>query len=265
MTSKAPSRAAISDSLRRTKTASPRRESEEGRSVDLHSSRTTIGHAVNSRARLRWFLRRGLELAEGDICMGRHAGDSRRTAIMAHPPEKTSDLSFSQWVDAALDNGHAIKADIKERRVIPLVTKTLKSRNFPESRLILNADVFKGAQGRSTRLSLKDLLALRRKFPRAMISIGCAFAVRGAPVLDRREVRRFKEFARKVGKPATVCLRADIALRSPATAAQLFAGNHVTIWNCLAFPAGPSTARHFRRLVKKGLVDLMDKRGEAIV
>ncbi len=196
--------------------------------------------------------------------MGRHTGNGRRTAIMAHPPRKASDLSFAQWVDAALENGYALKADLKERAVIPLVTKTLKSRNFPQSRLIINADVIRGPLGRNTRLSLKDLLALRREFPRAMISIGCTFAERGAPVLDSRGARRFKEFARKVGGPATVCLRADVALRSPKAAADLINSRHVTIWNCLAFPVSQSTARYFRRLVKNGLVDLRDKRGEAI-
>lgn len=197
--------------------------------------------------------------------MGRHSGNSRRTAIMAHPPDNASDLSFAQWVDAALEKGHAIKVDLKERAVIPMVAETLKSRNFPESRLIINADVIKGTRGPSTRLSLKDLLALRRKFPRAMISIGCIFAKRGAPVLGGREVRRFKEFARKVGRPATICLRADVALRSPKAAAELMGGHHVTIWNTVTLPSDPSTARHFRRLVKKGLVDLTDKRGEAVV
>lgn len=241
------------------------RKAPSRRAADLNSSRTSIGHAVNSRARLRRFLRRGLEIAEGDVRMGRHSGDSRRTAIMAHPPDNASDLSFAQWVDAALEKGHAIKVDLKERAVIPLVAETLKSRNFPESRLIINADVIKGAQDRSTRLSLKDLLALRRKFPRTMISIGCMFAERGTPVLGGREVRRFKEFARKIGRPATVCLRADVALRSPKAAAELMGSHHVTIWNCVAFPADPSTARHFRRLVKKGLVDLTDKHGAAIV
>lgn len=234
------------------------------RAVDLHSPRTTIGHAVNSRRRLRSFLQKGLELAEGDILMGRHNGTKGRTAIMAHPPDKSSDLSFAQWVDAAMKGGHAIKADLKERAVIPLVTEILKSRRFPQSRLIINADVIEGPSGRKARLSLKDLLIFRREFPRAMISIGCSLPSKGSPIFDKLRVRRFKESVRKVGSPATVCLRADVALRSLPAFAELLDEHHITIWNTPATPADAKTARHFRRMVKTGLVDLMDKNGKPL-
>ncbi len=229
----------------------------------LKSNRLSIGHAVNSQKRLRWFLARGLDLAEGDVSWGRHLPSRGKTAIMAHPPDRESDLSFDQWIDAALKAGHAIKVDLKSRKVIPHVLAVLDARRYPEKHLVINADVVRGPRGKKPLFGLRDMLALRRRFPRAILSLGFTIDSRPHPY-NHGQIERMLRFAKKVGRTVTVCLRSNNALAAPEVVADLIRNHRVTIFNSIETPVGPKTVRHWRGKVRRGFIDLMDAHGRPV-
>ena len=65
-------------------------------------------HGVNSRDALNKFIASGADYAEGDVSIG-----SNGSLIMAHPPQKSSDLSFINWLNTLINTNRSIKIDLK--------------------------------------------------------------------------------------------------------------------------------------------------------
>ena len=73
-------------------------------------------------------------MLEADILMGKvksAPGDSSDMAIMAHPPEKESDLAFDSFLDAVIeaDRGKGIKLDFKDLNAVEQCLEKLKNRS----------------------------------------------------------------------------------------------------------------------------------------
>ena len=202
-----------------------------------------------------------LDIAEGDVSLS-----STKTAIMAHPPDKESDISLSEWIDAALEHRRAIKLDLKEIAVIEPAVELLKAASFPEEGLILNADALRGPGGRDPGFGISDLVELRKLFPGAVISIGSTIGWEETLPYRPEDVKDFKEAERTIGGPITFCLRVDMFLKNPEAVADLIADHHLTIWNSIPLaPAHDEVLATVKKHVPRGFIDLMDSYGAPVV
>ena len=60
-------------------------------------------------------------MIEGDILLrGQNTNDQHLEAIMAHPPDVDSDLTFNEWLDFALKTGRGLKLDFKSIEAVEL-------------------------------------------------------------------------------------------------------------------------------------------------
>ncbi|XP_018020188.1 protein FAM151B isoform X2 [Hyalella azteca] len=117
-------------------------------------SKVTWSHATNSKALLQEALTNDtIMMIEADISMGHLQGNlsTDPLPIMAHPPHKTSDLSFEMFLDTVLvataqnETKKGIKLDFKD---VNAVRKCLDSLNIQRDQINfpvwLNADIISG-------------------------------------------------------------------------------------------------------------------------
>lgn len=214
-------------------------------------------HAVNSRSRLADFLQSGADVAEGDVL-----ADGRGAPIMAHPPDRTSDLTFAAWVDAAAQSGHAIKVDLKEPEVVDPVLEILASRRFDAARVVVNADTVQGPGGTRPRLSPTDLARFRDALGPVTLSIGATTAAGGR--YRPEHIAALRADLEAVGEPATVALRADLVLADPGVLSA-FEHTRVSIWNHPGtFAADDAAADRFRAMLPDAWIDLIDSEGKPV-
>ena len=225
----------------------------------LYQRLPLFAHAVNSRSALRAFIQSRAGFAEGDVSMGRIRGRPGERAVMAHPPQTWSDITFAEWADAVLESGRGAKVDMKSRQVVPEVFDRLEATAFPEDHLILNADVFQGPFAEPPAFSLGDLVAWRDRFRDVTISIGCS-TVAGTNPYREQDIQSFFTIAREVGGPVTCCLRVQMLLADPSVlAAVREEGYHVTIWNSgRSFPADRAIYEELSRLAPDAFMSLSD-------
>ena len=71
-------------------------------------------------------------MIEADIQLGTVINDEsgKRVPIMAHPPAKTSDLTFEEFIDTIIRSGKrkGVKIDFKDLEAVEDCLKHLKSR-----------------------------------------------------------------------------------------------------------------------------------------
>ena len=66
-------------------------------------------------------------MIEGDILLrGQNTDDQHLEAIMAHPPDVASDLTFNEWLDFALKTGRGLKLDFKSIEAVELSLERLR-------------------------------------------------------------------------------------------------------------------------------------------
>jgi hypothetical protein len=223
-------------------------------------------HRVNRRSVLERFVASGCNAAEGDVSWGRLEGDQREGVIMAHPPDTSSNLLFEQWVDSAVEHGHALKVDFKSLRVITPALDILADRAFNADRLILNADVLAGPGGDPPLFSVADMKGMRDRFPEAIISLGSTTASWGG-AYRTEHLNMVLSGVAVIGGPVTVCLRlkllmADVSVLKAFEAADC----HVTIWNDFStFPVTSETAEGLRHLAPHAFLDLCDAVGDPVL
>uniref|UniRef100_A0A7S4QC85 Menorin-like domain-containing protein n=1 Tax=Ditylum brightwellii TaxID=49249 RepID=A0A7S4QC85_9STRA len=90
---------------------------------------------------------------ESDILMGTDTSSSSTSSkqpIMAHPPERTSDLSFTTFMEMTSSCNKHLKLDIKEKECIPPILTTLKKENTKDAMIYFNADILPGPGVRGT-------------------------------------------------------------------------------------------------------------------
>ena len=227
----------------------------------LESNHWTTAHAVNSKDRLARFLSAEINIAEGDVSLSNHG-----ETIMAHPPDKESDLSLQEWIRSALEHHRAIKVDMKEPGVIGTVEELLKAAGFPEAGLIISADALIGPGGRDPLFTISDLAGLRKLFPEAVISIGSTLSYKETLSYGASDVENFLKAKDTLGGPVTFCLRLDMFLKNPGGVAALLSEHHVTIWNSIPkTPADAEILSAVKKHVSRGFIDLMDADGAPVV
>jgi hypothetical protein len=170
---------------------------------------------------------------------------------------------LTTWVDAAVEHGHAIKVDLKERGVIPQVIAILRARRFDAGRIIINADCFRGPEGGPPALSRGDLLECRRALGPVTVSVGATTAPGGGGY-TAAQIEAFRSERRALGEPTTLALRAELVL-ADATVLCAFEGAHLSIWNAAAsFPADDACFDWFRSRLPTAWIDLVDGNGDPV-
>ena len=223
-------------------------------------------HAVNSHVRQVAFLTSGANMAEGDVLMGNLChSESPALPIMAHPPERLSDLSFEAWVEAGTRHGHGLKVDLKEREVVATALRILQGCRFPGERLLLNADILHGPGGGEPGLGIDELLACRAAYPRAIISIGCTTDT-GATHYTKNQMDGLLQAAEQVDGPVTIPLRMELVLADPAVAHRVQqAGCSASIWNAhAAHPANGALFDQLRQMLPEAFIDISDASGQPV-
>ena len=212
-----------------------------------------FGHAVNSQAGLAAFVQGTDNVAEGDVLMGRLKGRAGALAIMAHPPDRQSDLCFDDWVQAATAHGHALKVDLKEPEVIDGVLQVLAAHGVPEGRLILNADTVQGPGAQAPRLDQACLARCRAALPGALISVGSTLG-EDARSYEPAHLEALAQGGRPFAPLVTLCVRADLVMARPEPAQALSAeGFLLTVWNR---PGDRPSPGALRALLPDAMLDL---------
>ncbi|ODN06553.1 hypothetical protein Ocin01_00137 [Orchesella cincta] len=123
----------------------------------IESSDVTWAHAVNSHEALNQSINDPkIMMLEADILMGVHTRvhSLEMIPIMAHPPDKSSDLSFAQFLDTVLQatqtqsHHKGIKLDFKEIEAVEPCLVMLKEKlgedNVTPFPVFINADILMG-------------------------------------------------------------------------------------------------------------------------
>ncbi len=101
-------------------------------------------HGVNDRATLRQVLNNNVtNMIEADVSLS-----STGELIMAHPPNKTSDLTLHEFVlsilNATSGPKRGFKLDFKEMAAVEPALNWLKTINTNKMPIMLNADIVSG-------------------------------------------------------------------------------------------------------------------------
>lgn len=84
-------------------------------------------HGVNSRKAMQQVLKGDYMMIEGDILLrGQNTDNQHLEAIMAHPPDVASDLTFNEWLKFALKTGRGLKLDFKSIEAVELSLQKLR-------------------------------------------------------------------------------------------------------------------------------------------
>ncbi|MBN1294696.1 MAG: DUF2181 domain-containing protein [Candidatus Latescibacteria bacterium] len=125
-------------------------------------------HGVNSAAMLDRMLNDpNIMMIEGDVSSNEN-GD----IIMAHPPEKSSDLLFFDWVRRCVSAGKGIKPDFKEAGIIDRALEFIADEGIRVP-VFVNADVIAGPNCDETVIDPDWFISLcRRYLPASVLSLG---------------------------------------------------------------------------------------------
>ncbi|CAF3055609.1 unnamed protein product [Rotaria sp. Silwood2] len=141
-------------------------------SIENDASRITWAHAVNSREKLEEALKSSLMFIEADILIG----SSSSNPIMAHPPHKTSDLTFSDFLNGVKSTSKGLKLDFKDINALqPCLNELEVQKDNINGPIILNADIVRAnpqcAQPIDAQRFLSESLTFAfRVIPQLMIS-----------------------------------------------------------------------------------------------
>ncbi|CAG9834884.1 unnamed protein product [Diabrotica balteata] len=135
--------------------------------INGNFSLVTWAHAVNDKEYLKKVLNDDkIMMIEADVIIGKLKNQENDIPIMAHPPNKTSDLSLIDFLEQISDfneqaginksQGKGVKLDFKENAALASsieILKRIKKRNYP---LWLNADILDGHFGTGTKTEPVD-------------------------------------------------------------------------------------------------------------
>jgi hypothetical protein len=216
-------------------------------------------HRVQTRAALERFLRSPAEVAEADVLLGTLSTGSEIQPVMAHPPDRLSDLSFDDWLKAMAEHDRCIKVDLKEPDVVTPVLESLHRQRFPAHRLMLNADIFEGPGGGPSQLGVDDLRLCREAYPSAVISFGCTTGPNADPYTDT-EISNLLQAGALLGPPYTLALRAEMLLADlPVLQVLNDHDAHVTVWNAANHPNEEGWRSLLQERLPLAFFDLLDR------
>ncbi|XP_070541915.1 protein FAM151A-like isoform X2 [Ptychodera flava] len=127
-------------------------------------------HAVNSEADLTTALADDTMMLEADISPEEGTG----TPIMAHPPDLTSDITLSEWINRTTETNKGMKLDIKYLEVL---SDALSVVNEYDSKihqpLWYNADIVPGPNSPKTPVEPVEFIStINEVYPGAVLSLG---------------------------------------------------------------------------------------------
>lgn len=178
-------------------------------------------HAVNSHAKLQEALSGKAMMLEADVSLRPTDGKP----IMAHPPDKDSDLSLEQFLKETIGSSKGIKLDFKNTPVIEPSLKILLTMTKDQevsNPIWFSADVLAGPCQKETfcgeAINQHVFLSLCGKyFPSAVLSVGWTTGEHIFVEKDHYE-RRFVEPMRNllldVTQPITIPIRANMIGKS---------------------------------------------------
>lgn len=139
----------------------------------------TWAHAVNSKKLLEENLQNDINFLEADVSLGNVIGPNPEISvpIMAHPPNKESDISLQNWIERVInaETGKGVKLDFKSIEIVEPSLKILKiHQNKLKFPVWLNADIIQGPVNASTTPvnSTQFLELCQQYFPTLTLSVG---------------------------------------------------------------------------------------------
>jgi len=172
---------------------------------------------------------------EADILMGFSGGGNSEIPIMAHPPTKTSDLTFQEfWQQCVEEARHHLKLDFKDLRSLQLCLPHIRASQQRLLRqrqgLWINADVLPGPNRRHERCPVpaEELVkAVKEWIPGVPVSLGWRVAVYGSDTYTSKDVSDMLrvcdalETDEAESCPVVFAVSARLALRQPTPLVQL--------------------------------------------
>lgn len=135
-----------------------------------NTSQINWAHAVNNKQRLGLSVADpGVMMVESDILLS-----DTGTAIAAHPPNSTSDLSVKELVETVYASDKGLKLDFKDPNALLPTLAALKAINYdPEKRpLFLNADILQGNGNPTPFDPAQFIKTCQEYYPDAILSLG---------------------------------------------------------------------------------------------
>ncbi|KAA0716984.1 Protein FAM151B [Triplophysa tibetana] len=104
-------------------------------------------HATNSKSKLTEALRSSAQMIEADVLL---RGRDPEEPIMAHPPEKDSDINLLDWLKEVVKSDKGIKLDFKSLTAVsPSMTLLQEVRDQLQGPVWINADILPGPGGKA--------------------------------------------------------------------------------------------------------------------
>lgn len=171
---------------------------------------------------------------EADILMGTIESEHGEVPIMAHPPCRTSDLSFEDfWQRCLAEARHHLKLDFKDLRSLQLCLPTVqasKCRLAAQGQGVwINADILPGPNRREPcPIQAEDfMMAVKQWAPGVPLSLGWRVSLAGSDAYTADDVSRMLQVcdsleAERPEKSLLVfAISARLALRDPGPLLQL--------------------------------------------
>ncbi|XP_056602392.1 protein FAM151B [Triplophysa dalaica] len=104
-------------------------------------------HATNSKSKLTEALRSSAQMIEADVLL---RGRDPEEPIMAHPPDKDSDINLQDWLKEVVKTDKGIKLDFKSLTAVsPSMTLLQEVRDQLQGPVWINADILPGPGGKA--------------------------------------------------------------------------------------------------------------------
>ncbi|KAM4810080.1 protein FAM151B [Rhinophrynus dorsalis] len=167
-------------------------------------------HAANSKAKVEEAIESDAHMIEADVLL-RGSGSSE--PIMAHPPEKDSDITLQEWLLAVSATNKGIKLDFKSLEAVQpsmQILESLKSRI--KQPVWINADILPGPGGQLKAVDAKEFLhTVSSFFPDVPLSLGWTTGVHPDQlnrVYSWEMVKAMENICKVLSQPVTFPVRA---------------------------------------------------------
>lgn len=161
--------------------------------------------------------------------------------IMAHPPQWTSDLDFSTWMEMAISANKVMKIDFKDPGIVPeLIDECAQKIQAGQIThpVLLNADILQGPAGNVSKFDAVEFIRQARKLePDVVLSLGWTTkaGAKGKPQYTKAMVDEMIDLVRNHADNTsyTLCIRASYVKDSIENIEYLMKelpNAHLTIW-----------------------------------
>ncbi len=230
---------------------------------------TRNAHYTNTVPEMERALKGPYNWLEGDV--GREWGIRRlcrlQEPIMAHDPYHVQGLSLDEWLAVGVASGKGLKLDFKSSSGLGEILDKVAASGLPDEKLMFNSDVIPGPgspriKGPLVRFfqnrgfTSEQLHEIRRRFPKAVLSLGCLTGAQPAGTrYSTEQLERLRAIATAVGGPINFPLRAEFVDAAVVSALKPY--GTVSIWNDPeTFQPAPDEVMRFRALGVDGVIDL---------